>query len=50
MKDDLFGNIMYEGKMINVDKENIENLRKISSELKEKNKRLEEKADNIFNQ
>ena len=50
MKDDLFGNIMYEGKMVNVDKENIENLRKISSELKEKNKRLEEKADNIFNQ
>lgn len=50
MKEDVFGTIAYEGKMINVDKENIENLKKISSDLKEKNKRLEEKAEKIFYQ
>ncbi len=50
MKEDLFGNIMYDGKMINVDTEDIEKLSKISEELKEKNKKLEEKIENIFNQ
>ena len=39
MKEDLFGNIMYDGKMINVDTEDIEKLSKISEELKEKNKK-----------
>ena len=34
MKEDLFGNIMYDGKMINVDTEDIEKLSKISEELK----------------
>lgn len=45
---DVFGNVMYEGKMINVDKEDIENLKKISKDLKEKNKKLEEKIEKIF--
>lgn len=50
MKEDIFGSIMYDGKMINVDKEKIETLENISKELKEKNKKLEQKAENIFNQ
>lgn len=50
MKQELFGNIMYEGKLINIDKEDIENLKKISDILKEKNKKLEEKIDRIFKQ
>ena len=50
MKEDVFGSIMYDGQMINVDKEEIEKLEKISKELKEKNKILEEKIDRIFNQ
>ncbi len=50
MKEELFGNVMYNGKMINVDTEDIEALKKISSELKEKNKQLEEKVENIFRQ
>lgn len=50
MKEDLFGNIVYQGKMINVDQEDIENLKKISKELKEVNKKLDEKAENIFKQ
>ena len=45
---DVFGNVMYDGKMINVDKEDIENLKKISKDLKEKNKKLEEKIEKIF--
>lgn len=50
MKEDVFGSIMYEGKMINIDTEDIESLEKISKALKEKNKELEQKAENIFNQ
>lgn len=50
MKDDLFGNIMYEGKMINIDNEQIEVLKKISEELYNKNIKLEEKVEKIFNQ
>ena len=50
MKQDVFGNIMYNGKMINIDKEKTENLEKILNELKEKNKVLEKKAEKIFNQ
>ncbi|MBR2290232.1 MAG: hypothetical protein IJ867_06575 [Clostridia bacterium] len=50
MKEDIFGSIMYNGKMVNVDTEEIEVLRNISSELKEKNKRLEETVEKIFNQ
>lgn len=50
MKEELFGSIMYNGKMINVDKENIEVLKNISNELKEKNKKLEVSVEKIFNQ
>ena len=50
MKDELFGTISYDGKMINLDKDNIEDLKKISSELKERQKNLEIKVENIFKQ
>ncbi len=50
MKEDIFGNVLYNGKMVNIDKESVENLKKISSDLKEKNKKLEEKAEKIFKQ
>ena len=50
MKEDIFGSVMYDGKLIDIDKEDIEKLKKISKELKEKNKKLEEKSENIFNQ
>ena len=46
----MFGSVMYNGKMINVDNENIEVLKNISNEIKEKNKALEITAEKIFNQ
>ena len=50
MKEELFGSILYDGQMINVDQEDIENLKKIAKTLTEKNQKLEEKAENIFKQ
>lgn len=50
MSEEMFGSVMYNGKMINVDKEDIEVLKNISLELNEKNKKLEETAEKIFNQ
>lgn len=50
MSKDTFGTIMYEGKMINLDSENIEKLEKISTELKEKCSTAIKKAEGIFNQ
>lgn len=50
MKEDLFGTVFYNGKLINVDTEDIEKLKKISEELKEKNNKLEEKSEKIFKQ
>lgn len=50
MKEDTFGTIMYDGKLIDIDKEDIEKLKKISKELSEKNNILEQKAEKIFNQ
>lgn len=50
MKENLFGSMMYNGKLVNIDTEDMEKLRKISEELKEKNKILEEKTEKIFNQ
>lgn len=50
MKEDTFGTIMYDGKLIDIDKEDIEKLKKISKELSEKNDILEQKAEKIFNQ
>lgn len=50
MKEELFGSIMNNGKLVDIDKEDIENLKKISEELRERNKILEDKTENIFNQ
>ena len=50
MKNEVFGSIMYDGKMINLDKENIETLEKISQELKEKCDTLKNKSATIFKQ
>ena len=50
MKEELFGSIMYNGKLVDIDKEDIENLKNISKDLREKNKILEEKIENIFKQ
>lgn len=50
MDKDVFGSIMYSGKMVNLDKENIESLEKMSQELKEKCNTLKKKANSIFNQ
>ena len=50
MKEESFGNIIYQGRTINVDQEDIESLKEISKELKEKNKKLDEKAENVFKQ
>ena len=50
MKEETFGSIMYKGKMINIDSENIDVLKNISDELKEKNKQLEMTVEKIFNQ
>lgn len=36
MNQDVFENIMYEGKLVNLDNEEIENLQEISEKLKEK--------------
>ena len=50
MSKDVFGTVMYDGKMINLDSENIEKLEKISKELKEKCSTVVKKAEGIFNQ
>jgi hypothetical protein len=49
-QDEKFGNIIHNGNMINIDKESIENLEKISLELKEKCESLRQKTDAIFKQ
>ena len=41
---------MYDGKLIDVDNEDIEKLKTISEEIKEKNKKLEEKTQKILHQ
>ena len=50
MNKDIFGNIFYEGKIIDIDKEDINKLKEISQKLVEKNRTLEEKMDKIFYQ
>lgn len=50
MNQDIFGNIMYDGKMINIDKLEIEELEKISKDLKEKCNNLKRKSESIFKQ
>ncbi len=50
MENDIFGSVMYDGKMINLDKESIENLEKISEELKIKTESLKSKMITVFKQ
>lgn len=50
MKNEKFGSIMYEGKIVNIDMSNINDLEKISKELEEKEKNLKEKIFTVFKQ
>lgn len=50
MENDIFGSVVYDGKMINLDKESIENLEKISEELKIKTESLKSKMITVFKQ
>lgn len=45
-----FGSIIYDGKMINLDTENIESLSKISSDITKKYNTLMKKTLTVFNQ
>ncbi len=45
-----FGSIMYDGKMINLDNENMEKLSEISEELSNKYNSLMKKTLTVFNQ
>lgn len=50
MENEIFGSVMYNGKMINLDKENIENLEKISQDLKIECETLKAKMITVFKQ
>ena len=50
MSNELFGSIVYDGKMINLDKEDLEKLKNMSIELKNEQKNLIEKISPVFNQ
>lgn len=50
MKSEKFGSIMFDGKMIDIDRTNIEELEKIETKLKENEKNLKSKVVTIFNQ
>lgn len=50
MKNEKFGSIMFDGKMIDIDRTNIEELEKIETKLKENEKNLKSKVVTIFNQ
>ncbi len=50
MTEEKFGSMMYNGKMINLDTENVEMLEKISNELKLKSESIKKKAEVIFKQ
>ncbi|MCI8309614.1 MAG: hypothetical protein HFJ45_05400 [Clostridia bacterium] len=50
MTEEKFGSMMYNGKMINLDTENVEMLEKISNELKLKSESIKKKAEAIFKQ
>lgn len=45
-----FGTIVYDGKMINLDSENLEKLSEISKELNDKYNLLYKKSLSVFNQ
>ena len=48
MEKDIFGTIFFDGKLVDLDKENIENLEKMSNELKSKDEELKKKILTIF--
>ena len=50
MSEEQFGNIMYDGKIVNLDKEKIELLEEISKDLKSKRDTLKRRAESIFKQ
>ena len=50
MKEEKFGTIFYDGKIVDLDKEDIEKLKNLSKELKDKSRALDKKAEYIFNQ
>lgn len=50
MENDTFGSTMIDGRMVNIDKEDINTLRKYSEELKQKVNILNGKVENIFKQ
>ena len=45
-----FGSIVYDGKMINLDSEDVENLSKISTDITKKYNTLMKKTLTVFNQ
>ena len=49
MKNEVFGNIIYKGKMINLDKEDIIELERISDNLENKIESLNSKMITVFN-
>lgn len=50
MKNENFGSIMYDGKIIDIDKSDIKELQKISKDLKEKSQDLNNKIITVFKQ
>lgn len=50
MKSNSFGSIMYDGKIIDIDKNDIDELQKISKDLKEKSQDLNSKIITVFKQ
>lgn len=50
MKNENFGSIMYNGKMINLDTSKISDLEKMKKDLYEKEKNLKEKIVTVFKQ
>lgn len=50
MKEEVFGSVMLDGKMINLDKDDLEKLQDISSKMKDKCDTLKKRTSTIFNQ
>lgn len=50
MDKEKFGSIIFDGRMINLDSENIETLEKIESNLQEKENNLKNKVITVFKQ
>ncbi len=50
MKNEKFGSIMFDGKMIDLDRADINELKKVETKLKEKENNLKDKVVTIFKQ